>query len=97
MLPADPFRRGDANDDGGVNTADAIFLLNYLFAYGAKPACMDAADVDDNGSVNLSDAIQLLNYLFAGAAAPAAPFDSLGSDPTEDELGCDRGGSSAEQ
>ncbi|MEM7166135.1 MAG: immunoglobulin domain-containing protein [Planctomycetota bacterium] len=88
LLPSGPFRRGDANDDGGVNTADAIFLLNYLFANAAKPACMDAADVDDNGSVNLSDAIQLLNYLFAGAFAPAAPFTSVGFDPTDDDLPC---------
>lgn len=95
-LPADPFRRGDANDDGGVNTADAIFLLNYLFANGTQPPCMDAGDVDDNGSVNISDAVQLLNYLFAGAAAPAAPFASIGSDPTPDELPCARPQSSQE-
>ena len=27
----------DANDDGGVNLRDAIFLLQYLFSHGPKP------------------------------------------------------------
>ncbi len=48
------FLRGDANVDGRVNLADAIFLLNYLFRGGPVPLCMDAADVNDNSAVHHS-------------------------------------------
>ena len=33
----DPFLRGDANDDGQVNLADAQHVLNYLFQRGDAP------------------------------------------------------------
>jgi hypothetical protein len=29
--------RADINDDGGVNIADAIYLLVYLFQHGPPP------------------------------------------------------------
>jgi hypothetical protein len=40
------FIRGDANADTGVDIADAIFTLSYLFAKGTPPSCLDAADAN---------------------------------------------------
>ncbi len=76
-----PFRRGDANDDGARNLADATRILGYLFDDGAAPACPDAADVDDNGRLNLIDAVYLLANLFV-SGPPIPEPSSCGVDPT---------------
>ncbi len=84
----DQFVRGNANDDGWVNVADANFILNYLYNNGGKPVCMDAADVNDSGSVDLSDAKYLMDFLFNGTTAPRSPWPGRGVDPTPDGLIC---------
>lgn len=80
-----PFRRGDANDDGTVNLADAVRVLQYEFVPGTTVGCIDALDVNDDGRLDLSDPILLLLYLFAGGAEPAFPgVASCGRDPTQE-------------
>jgi formylglycine-generating enzyme required for sulfatase activity len=83
------FRRGDANDDGGIDLSDAIFVLRFLFSGGGTaPSCPDAADANDDGSPDLGDPIFLLNYQFRGGAAPPSPGPmNCGPDPTPDSLG----------
>jgi len=81
------FSRGDANDDGNRNIADAIFILGYLFAGGDAPRCPDAADANDDGNLNIADAISVLGHLFGGTGPLPAPFPGCGSDPTGDTLG----------
>ncbi|MGE3165383.1 MAG: hypothetical protein AB7O52_10800 [Planctomycetota bacterium] len=83
-----PFLRGDATHDGGVNIADAIFVLSYLFSSGPTPVCPDAADVDDNGAINIGDAIYLLTFLFNSGLQPPQPFPLPGGDPTLDAMSC---------
>lgn len=91
LMPTSGFRRGDANNDGGFNIADGIFILSTLFVPGApQPSCADAADTNDDGSYNIADAIAVLSVLFAGAPSPAAPgLLNCGPDPTEDTLDCE--------
>ncbi len=79
------FIRGDANQDGALNLADAVSILTYLFAEGAMN-CPDAGDVNDDGAENIADAVFILTYLFANGEKPSAPFDTCGEDPTDDEL-----------
>ena len=38
------FVRGDSNNDGSVNVADVIFIVQWLFVQGPTPQCLDAAD-----------------------------------------------------
>ena len=83
-----PFIRGNSNGDENVDLADAIYLLNYLFAGGRGLDCRDAADINDDGSVNLSDPVALLNYLFSAGDPPPPPFPEAGLDPTRDVLTC---------
>ncbi len=80
------FLRGDADGNSTINIADAIFILQYLFARGRPPACMDSADVDDSSQVNIADAISTLSYLFGNSFAPAYPFPDKGLDGTPDLL-----------
>ena len=68
---------GDVDNNGAVNKADIIALVNYLAANASAPfwtvpcpPCMEAADVDSNGAVNKADIIALVNYLAANASAP---------------------------
>jgi hypothetical protein len=87
------FKRGDANDDGQTNIADAVFTLSYLFANGPDPNCMDAADTNDSGGINIADAVALLSYLFASAGDLPEPFTTCGVDPSPEtplELPCER-------
>ncbi len=91
ILKTIPFRRGDADGDGGFSALlDALFLLGYGFLDGPAPPCLDAADGDDDGVVNgLLDAIRVLNYGFLDGPAPPDPGpDACGGDPSDDDLDC---------
>lgn len=68
-----PFRRGDANNDGVVNGADAPFITNWLFSSGPAPPCLEAADANDDTSLNVADASYIMNWFFGGGPAPPAP------------------------
>jgi len=81
--PGPLFTRGDANDDGNRNIADAISILGYLFGGDAAPTCQDAADANDDGNLNIADAITILGHLFGGTGDLAAPFPGCGEDPTD--------------
>ena len=63
---------GDADGDGTITIADAVFLVNYIFAGGAAPSPYVSGDADCDGSINIADAVYLINYIFAGGAAPCA-------------------------
>ena len=77
-----PFIRGDSNKDAAVNIADAIYILQNLFASGAPIVCQDAADANDDESVNIADAIYILQNLFANGP-PLPPPGACGPDPDE--------------
>ena len=87
-LEARDFKRGDVNEDGTVNIADGVNMLDYMFVNGFA-YCVDAHDIDDDGQVNITDAVNLFGYLFTGGGAPAAPFTVCGPDPTADSLSCE--------
>lgn len=82
------FLRGDALDDGQLDTSDVLLVLRFLFAGGLAPECLKSADSNDDGRLNLSDAIATALHLFQGRPMPA-PATECGSDPTPDGLGCD--------
>ncbi|MBN1421749.1 MAG: proprotein convertase P-domain-containing protein [Planctomycetes bacterium] len=79
--------RGETNDDGRIDLADAIRILQLLFG-GAEIACWARADIDDDGVLDLADAMRLLAYLFADGPPPPPPFEAPGADPTPDDLAC---------
>jgi hypothetical protein len=81
------FVRGDANQDGGINIGDAIFVLQNLFASGPPIPCLDAADANDDESMNIADGIYLLQNLFANGPPLPLPVD-CGPDPGGEALDC---------
>jgi hypothetical protein len=77
------FRRGDVNAaDGIVDIADAIYLLQHLFANGPAVPCMDAADANDDEAVDIADAVYMLQSLFANGPAILPPHVACGVDTT---------------
>ncbi|MEM7165036.1 MAG: dockerin type I repeat-containing protein [Planctomycetota bacterium] len=85
------FIRGDCNNDGSNNIADAVNLLSFLFPMGPPPTlpCEDACDGNDDGSLNIADAVAILNSLFGTPATPLpAPYPGCGQDLAPDSLVC---------
>jgi hypothetical protein len=81
------FLRADANGNGGVDLADATWILQYLFVDGPASTCPDAADANDDGRVNIADPVAILQTLFTPADIIAAPYPKPGEDETADALG----------
>jgi hypothetical protein len=65
--------RGDADNNGTVNMADATFVVNYLLHGGPTPPCLNQADANNDGAVSQSDSVYLLNWLYGGGSPPPAP------------------------
>ncbi|MGE4620312.1 MAG: hypothetical protein AAEJ04_10950, partial [Planctomycetota bacterium] len=81
------FDRGDCNDDGAFDIADAITLLDALFL-GGSVTCDDACDGNDDELKDIADAVYILSALFIGGPLPAGN-GSCAPDATEGVLGCD--------
>ena len=83
------FRRGDVNEDGVLQIADPVSLLNFLFSSGVTIDCPDAADADDSGNLDITDAVYSLSYQFLGGPEPKPPFPGCGPEgPEPDGLAC---------
>ncbi len=80
-----PFLRSDCNDDGQLDIADGIYVLNFLFLEGPAAGCLGACDSNADGSLDQSDAIYIFNYQFLDGPPPPAPFPSCAASRTEDE------------
>jgi len=74
------FIRGDGNDDGQIDIADAITIIYdprvVPGLMGTQIPCMDAGDANDDEDLTLADAVYLINWQFAltdPAPAPVPP------------------------
>ena len=84
------FRRGDGNDDAGVDISDPIAALSILFGGAPAPTCEDAHDSNDDGAFDISDPIYTLTFLFgSGLPMPEPGSVICGPDPSVDSLECD--------
>jgi hypothetical protein len=61
---------GDANDDGEVNVADAVYNITYIFLEGPPPPCPAQADANCDGTGNVGDAVYLISHIFSGGPPP---------------------------
>lgn len=72
------FVRGDANQDGIVDLADAIHVLGTIILGIYSIECDEAADANGDDSISVADPIYVLAYRFQGGPPPAAPFPECG-------------------
>jgi len=64
---------GDANGDEGINVADAVYIINFIFKSGPEPNPPESGDADCDGSLNIGDAVYLINYIFRAGPEPCCP------------------------
>ncbi len=70
---------GDTNDSGQIDIADAVYLINYIFAGGAVPVDDAQGDFNCSGQTDIVDAVFMINYIFASGPAPcSAPGCAVG-------------------
>jgi hypothetical protein len=73
---------GDANGDGDINVADAVFVINYVFKGGAAPNPLAAGDANCDSETNVADAVYLIAYIFKGGPPPGADCLRIGDEGT---------------
>jgi len=61
---------GDVNADGVINSADVVYLINYLFKEGLVPDPLWVGDVNDDGVTNSADVVYLIDFLFKEGTPP---------------------------
>jgi hypothetical protein len=61
---------GDVNGDDAVNSADIVYLLNYLFVNGPPPSPLASGDPTGDCIINSADIVYLMNYLFVAGPPP---------------------------
>jgi subtilase family serine protease len=66
-------RCGDVNEDCAVNSADIVYLINYLFLYGSAPCPLEAGNTNCHSAADITDIVYLINYLFIGGPPPCEP------------------------
>ncbi|MDR2532019.1 MAG: dockerin type I repeat-containing protein [Oscillospiraceae bacterium] len=63
---SEPYIIGDVNNDGFVDSSDALEILKYEIGLPnvieGNPRAMAAADVNGDGSIDSSDALEILKY-----------------------------------
>lgn len=62
--------RGDANHNAVFNSADVIFIVDFLWKFGPTPVCMDEVDVNCNCVVNSADLLYMVDYFWKGGPPP---------------------------
>ena len=63
---------GSADGQMPIDIADAVYLVNYIFAGGAAPLPLASGDADCSGDIDIADAAYLVSYIFSGGPAPCA-------------------------
>lgn len=66
------YKAGNANNIGGVDLSDVIYLVNYILKGGPAPPVLPAGDVNASCNIELADVILLVNYILKGGPAPQA-------------------------
>jgi len=67
------FAAGDATNDGIVNVADVVRIVNYLYKNGEEPDPVGSGDASCDGIVDLADIVWLITYLYKSGPAPCCP------------------------
>ena len=62
--------RGDINHSNGVDAADVILLLNFVFRGGPAPEPFNLGDVNGIPPITSGDIIYLVNYIFRSGPPP---------------------------
>lgn len=66
---------GDVDGSGGgVDIADLVYLVSYMFGGGPEPVPYESGNVNCIGEIDISDLVYLVNYMFQGGPGPCHYF-----------------------
>ncbi len=64
---------GDIDDNGSIDPADMVYLINFLYLRGpAPPLGVVAGDINCDGVVDIADVLFIYRHLFSGGPAPVS-------------------------
>jgi len=72
-VTASQYYCGDVNGSGGINIADVVYLVNYLYRSGPAPDPLCIGDIDGVSGVEMGDIVLLVNYIFKEGPPPNEP------------------------
>ena len=52
---------GDVNEDGAVNAADIVEVVNFIIGNQSERTMKKRADVNGDGMINVADVVTLVN------------------------------------
>jgi hypothetical protein len=64
------YLKGDVNSDREIDVADAVYLVNYIFAAGPVPEIIASGDLNCDDQISISDAVAIINFIFIGGNEP---------------------------
>jgi hypothetical protein len=64
---------GNPNGDAGINVADAVYMINFIFKDGSPPDPWQLGDTNADGILDVGDAVFLIAAIFRGGPMPACP------------------------
>ena len=57
------YKKGDANNDGDVDIADAVCIINHVVGLPTPSFVEKAADANGDGDVDIADAVRIVNLV----------------------------------
>lgn len=63
LLTIEDYLKGDVNNDGEVDIADAVCIVNYVVGKETPVFIVAAADVNNDGDVDIADAVHIVKYI----------------------------------
>lgn len=57
--------KGDANDDGEINVADIVEVVNYILGKPSAKFVEAAADLNDDGEINVTDIVKIVSIIMS--------------------------------
>ncbi len=67
---APPDLCGDADNSGGVDIDDVVYLIDYIFNGGPEPNPIESGNVSCDDAIDIDDVVYLVAYIFSGGPAP---------------------------
>lgn len=68
-------KKGDVNDDGDVDIADAVCIVNHIVGKPNTTFVEAAADVNGDGDIDIADAVHIVNLVVGKITSLTPKFD----------------------
>ena len=63
LFNVEDYQIGDVNEDGDIDIADAVCIVNHAIGKPNNKFVEKAADVDNDNEIDIADAVKLVNYI----------------------------------